>query len=120
MAKVFYLHWNEAELRERIAPLKKAGYEITLHWSTEEHAKFGEALPEAVVISLDRLPSHGRAVAEWFWEAKKRQHIPLIFAGGQPDKVKMTKAKFPKATFCATEEVSAVVERVLRAKAMKK
>jgi hypothetical protein len=120
MAKVFYLHWNEAEVKERIAPLAKAGYEVTYHWSTAEHAKFGETQPEAVVISLDRLPSHGRAVAEWFWEAKKRQHIPLIFAGGQPDKVKATKTKFPKATFCATEEVAAVLEHVLQAKATKK
>ena len=36
------------------------------------------------MISLDRLPSHGRAVAEWLWEAKKRQHIPIVFLGGQP------------------------------------
>jgi hypothetical protein len=120
MAKVFYLHWDKAELKARIAPLIKAGYEVTYLWSTETHVKFGEALPEAVVISLDRLPSHGRAVAEWLWEAKKRQHIPLIFAGGQPAKVKATKAKFPKAIFCTTEQVFAVVERVLRATAMKK
>jgi hypothetical protein len=55
-------------------------------------------------------------VAEWFWEAKKRQHIPIIFAGGQSDKVKATKAKFPKAIFCASEEVPAILERTLRAK----
>ncbi|MGH7595278.1 MAG: hypothetical protein ACREOI_02955 [bacterium] len=114
MAKIFYLHWNEAEAKARIAPLVAAGYEATCHWSTEEHAKFGDALPDAVVISLDRLPSHGRAVAEWFCEAKKRQHIPILFAGGQPNKVKATKAKFPQAIFCATEDVWAVLERALR------
>jgi hypothetical protein len=116
MAKVFYLHWNEAELKERIAPLIKTGYEVAPHWSTEMRANFGETLPDAVVISLDRLPSHGRAVAEWFWEAKKRQHIPIIFAGGQPDKAKATKAKFPKAVFCAAAEVCDVLERVLAVK----
>ncbi len=115
MAKIFYLHWNEAELKERIAPLVKAGYEVAYHWSTAEHAKFGEALPEAVVISLDRLPSHGRAVAEWLWEAKKRQHIPIVFAGGQPDKVKATKAKFPKAIFCATEKVPEILKDIFSA-----
>jgi len=119
MAKVFYLHWNEAELKERIALLKKSGYEITSHWSTETHAQFGETLPDAVVISLDRLPSHGRATAEWFVEAKKRQHIPIIFAGGQPDKVKATKIKFPKVLFCSAEEAPAVLNRVLRARAAK-
>ena len=116
MAKIFYLHWNEAELKERLAPLQKACYEVTSHWSTETHAQFGETLPEAVVISLDRLPSHGRAVAEWFWEAKKRQHIPIIFAGGQPDKVKATKAKFPKAIFCAADGVLTVLKQTLKSK----
>lgn len=119
MARIFYLHWNEAELKELIAPLHKAGFEVHSHWSTETHAKIGEPLPEAVVISLARLPSHGRAVAEWFWEAKKRQHIPLIFAGGQPDKVKATKAKFPKAIYCGAEEVSAVLARLLTVRAKK-
>jgi hypothetical protein len=116
MAKIFYLHWHETEVKERLTPLIKAGYEVTYHWSTQEHAKFGEALPDAVVISLDRLPSHGRAVAEWFGEAKKRQHIPLVFAGGETDKVKATKAKFPKAIFCATEEVPAILTRLLSTK----
>jgi hypothetical protein len=116
MAKIFYLHWNEVEAKARVAPLAAAGYEVAYHWSTEEHAKFGEALPEAVVISLDRLPSHGRAVAEWFWEAKKRQHIPLLFAGGQPEKVKATKAKFPKAIFCTAEEVPEILANLFRGK----
>jgi hypothetical protein len=119
MAKIFYLHWNEAEVKARIAALITAGYDVACHWSTEEHAKFGETLPDAVVISLDRLPSHGRAVAEWFWEAKKRQHIPILFAGGQSDKVQATKKKFPKAIFCATEEVPAVLKRILKTKAAK-
>jgi len=112
MKKIFYLHWNETEAKARIAPLVAAGYEATYHWRTEERAKFGDALPDAVVISLDRLPSHGRAVAEWFWEAKKRQHIPIIFAGGQPDKVKATKAKFPQAVFCATEKVPEILRNL--------
>lgn len=119
MAKVFYVHWNEAELKERLAPLQKAGYDVASHWRTETHARFGETLPEAVVISLDRLPSHGRAIAEWFGEAKKRQHIPIIFAGGQPDKVKATKAKFPQATFCTTEETPAVLALALKGRALK-
>lgn len=105
MPSIAYLHWHEAELQERIALLRKSGYEVIGHANADTHAKFVEPLPEALIISLDRLPSHGRAVAEWFWEAKKRQHIPIIFAGGQADKVKSTKEKFPTAIFCATAEV---------------
>jgi hypothetical protein len=113
MANIFYIHWNEAELEARVAPLKAAGHKILGHWSQEENAKLGKNLPDAVVISLDRLPSHGRAVAEWFHETKKRQHIPLLFAGGKPEKVLETKAKFPKALYCGTDEVVEVLAEVV-------
>lgn len=116
MAKLSYLHWHEAELQERIAPLRKAGYDVTGLANIESLAQIGEPLPDAVIISLDRLPSHGRAVAEWFWEAKKRQHVPIIFAGGKPDKIKTTKEKFPRAIFCATAELPERIARLVKEK----
>lgn len=103
MARVFLLHWNEAECKARASVLRRAGHDVVLHWSTETSAPLKDDLPEVAVISLDRLPSHGRAVAEWLWEAKKRQHIPIIFAGGEPAKVQATRDKFPKARFCSTD-----------------
>jgi hypothetical protein len=112
MARLFYLHWNRDEVEARVAALKKAGHDVRCHWSTEEHVKLGDFDPEAVIISLDRLPSHGCAVAEWFWEAK-RQSIPIVFAGGTPDKVEATWARFPGAIFCASDEVSRVLSKVL-------
>jgi hypothetical protein len=112
VAKVFLLHWNEAECKERAAALRHAGHEVTLHWSTERTAPLKDALPDVALISLDRLPAHGRAVAEWLWEAKKRQHIPIVFAGGEASKVEATKAKFPRAVFCSTDSVLETLARV--------
>ncbi len=113
MARIFYVHWNQEELEPRVAALRAAGHDVIAHASTETVAKIAEPYPDAVVISLDRLPSHGRAVAEWFWEAKKRQGIPILFAGGQPHKVAATRHKFPHAFFCATEELPAILDQVL-------
>ena len=62
-------------------------------------------MPDAVVISLDRLPSHGRAVAEWLWQAKKRQSIPLVFVGGTAEKVETMRERFPAAVYCARERL---------------
>jgi len=106
VAAVFLVHWNEAEAKERAAALRKAGHRVDVHWSAEVTARIAEPYPDAVVISLDRLPSHGRAVAEWVWEAKKRQTIPILFSGGKPEKVADTRAKFPKAIFCSSDEVA--------------
>ena len=105
MKKIFLIHFNEAESKEKIAPLKKAGYEVAFHFSTEKVADFKNNLPEVLVVSLDRLPSHGMAYAEWMWEAKKRQHIPIVFCGGKPDKVEAMKLNFPKAIFCRNENL---------------
>jgi hypothetical protein len=103
--KIFFIHWNENELKEKINPLIKAGFKVEYHYSTESTADIKNNLPEALVICLDRLPSHGKAYAEWLWEAKKRQNIPIVFCGGKPEKTEPIKTKFPKAVFCSNEKL---------------
>src|SRR5262249_31659140 len=120
MARVFYLHWNREEVEARVAPLRAAGHDVTPHWSTEEPPKFGDVLPDVFVISLDRLPSHRRHVAAWVWEAKKRQALPIVFAGGKPVKVAAAKEQFPRARFCAAAEVPDFLARILPAGASDK
>lgn len=116
MKKIFYVHWHEAEAAERIKPLLAAGYPVHTHWQTESGTNLKEPFPEVFVVSLDRLPSHGRAIADWVVGAKKRQHLPLIFEGGQPDKVAATQAKFPQALYCATGKVLDVLQKLERGK----
>jgi hypothetical protein len=112
MKNIFFIHFNEAELKEKIQPLKKAGYKVDYHFSTETTANLKDPLPETLVICLDRLPSHGKAYAEWMWEAKKRQHIPIVFCGGKPEKVEPMKTKFPNAVFCSNENLVATLEKI--------
>ena len=106
--KLFYLHWNEAEVVARVVPLRKAGFRVTTHSSTDIPPTLKDTPPDVAVISLDRLPSHGRAVAEWLWDSGRR-HIPIIFEGGDPDKVELTRAKFPDATYAPTGTVPDVL-----------
>jgi tRNA A37 threonylcarbamoyladenosine dehydratase len=105
MKKIFFIHFNEEELKEKIKPLKKAGYKVDSHFSDETTANLKNNLPYALVICLDRLPSHGRTYAEWMLEAKKRQQIPIVFCGGKPEKTEPVKINFPKAIFCSNENL---------------
>jgi hypothetical protein len=114
VAKIFLLHWNETEAKERGSELRSAGHDVVLHWSTEGGPPLKDALPDIAVISLDRLPSHGHAVAEWLWEAKERQYIPIVFAGGEPSKIDATRKKFPRARYCSTAAVVGEVARLAR------
>jgi len=112
MKTIFFIHWNEEELKEKVLPLKKAGYKVNVHFSTQTTANFKDTLPEILIICLDRVPSHGKAYAEWLWEAKKRQHIPIIFCGGATEKAEPIKIKFPKAIFCSNEKLLETVKKL--------
>ena len=112
MKKIFFIHFNEVELKEKIQPLKQAGYKVDYHFSTETTANFKDNLPDVLVICLDRLPSHGSRYAEWLWEAKKRQQIPIIFCGGKPEKVFAVKEKLPNAFFCSNERLLTTLEKI--------
>lgn len=48
MARIFYVHWNESEAFERIAPMTEAGHEVRVHWSTERSPSLKGELPDAV------------------------------------------------------------------------
>ena len=47
--------------------------------------------PDALVIDLSRIPSHGREVAHSIRSAKASRHLPIVFVDGEPEKVKKTK-----------------------------
>ena len=112
MPEVVYIHWNEEEAAARADSLRGAGFPVR-HHSARGGLPLGDALPVALVISLDRLPSHGREIARWFWQAKKRQSIPLIFENGDADKLAPLQKQFPRATFCSASDLPAVLARAL-------
>lgn len=94
----------------------KLPLEISSHWNKDDVVKFTELLPDIFVVSLERLPSHGRQYVQWLWEAKKRQHIPVIFVDGKPDKIEDTKAKFPTARYCISNQLVTIVRDLMKAK----
>jgi len=102
---VFVVHWHEGELLEILTRLQSPGLNLRGHWSQGVKANLNNPWPDALVVSLDRLPSHGWAIAEWMWSAKSRQHIPIYFVGGEPEKIQATKSKFPEGKYCTWEEL---------------
>ncbi len=80
------------------------------HWSAQGSPRLNGDISDAVVISLDRLPSHGRAFAEWFRETKSRRCTPIVFEGGKPDKVEVAREWFPEAYFSEAGQVVGMLE----------
>lgn len=111
--ELVYIHFNEAELADRVRQIESDRWTIRGHASTVDTANIKDPIPDVLVLSLDRLPSHCHAYADWLWQAKKRQTIPIVFVGGMPDKVAATKAKYPSAKFCNLDELSSALEELL-------
>lgn len=108
--------WNAADAERRAAALRRAGYRIIADPLANPGGAvryFRELNPDAVVIDLDRLPSHGRELGMSLRASKSTCHLPLIFAGGVAEKVHAIRAAIPGAIFAAWDEATAAIERAM-------
>lgn len=104
--RVRLIHWNPAEAAARVTGLQNAGFRI--EYVPEDRALRGvrEDPPDAVVIDLDRLPSHGREVALALRSHSATRRIPLVFAGGAAEKVERVKRALPDAAYATWEQAA--------------
>jgi hypothetical protein len=94
--------WNEADASARATSLERAGYRVIADPPENSGGMvryFRELAPDAVVIDLDRLPSHGRELGLSLRASKSTSHLRLIFAGGLPAKIELVRAAIPDAIF---------------------
>jgi len=115
-ARITLIHWNEDEGLRREAQLRDAGFEARLlpPASPPNVRTIRDDPPDAVVIDLTRLPSHGREVAVWLRQNKKTRHLPLVFAGGPPEKVALIRERLPDATYAEWTRIKPALQKALR------
>ncbi|MCW5977476.1 MAG: hypothetical protein KIT09_05335 [Bryobacteraceae bacterium] len=101
MKKVALIHWNQAEAEMRGALLRAAGFEVDVKVKIGpgELRAFRENPPDAFVIDLDRMPSHGKAVGVSLRQYKATRAVPLVFVGGEPDKAAAVRLLMPDAAY---------------------
>lgn len=110
---VVLVHWNADEATTLAAPLEADGWQVQLGDFQLKELKADP--PVAVLISLRRLPSHGREVADALWYTKWGRAIPIVFFDGTPDKVETTRKKFPTAQFATWEELPKLLPQLQHA-----
>lgn len=116
MSHIVLVHWKESEAEERAAGLRSAGHRVDLFCRQNDLVglrRLRDSPPDAVVVDLGRLPSHGREVGAWLRRGKTSRHVPLVFVGGKSDKVAETRKLLPDATFAAWDEAAAAVAGAL-------
>jgi hypothetical protein len=117
MPLVRLVSWKQDLGRERIHLLEESGFQVdTSPWDSPGGfiGQLRANLPAAVLIDLDRLPSHGREVAVTVRNSKVTRHIPIVFAGGLEEKVERIRKELPDAQFTGWNGVARALKKALR------
>jgi hypothetical protein len=115
MHSVKLIHWKSEEVAERENLLKVAGFAVdsNMEGGSKIFKDLAEDPPAAVVIDLSRLPSQGRDFALLIRKRKGSRHIPLVFVGGEHDKVERIKQLLPDACYTSWAEIGPTLERAI-------
>lgn len=105
------MSWKAEEAEQRARLLRALGHEVD---ASEVVSGTIRELPraqvDAFVVDLDRLPSQGRDVGVALRRAKTSRPVPLVFAGGSPEKVARVRELLPDAIFAAWDGIAAALD----------
>jgi len=105
--RIRLVHWKEDEAPERAARLEAAGYAVDgeVPGTSIGVAVLRKDPPDAFVVDLGRLPSHGREVAFSLRQSKALRGIPIVFVGGAEEKAKAIRRQLPDAVYTTWDEI---------------
>jgi DNA-binding NarL/FixJ family response regulator len=109
--RLFYIHWNPTEAEARAASFREDGWEVRLEAKDGDRASrriLGDP-PGVVVISLARLPSHGREIAAYLRSRKGGSEVPIVFVDGSEDAVGKATSKVPEAICTTSSELQVIL-----------
>ena len=114
MPRIRLIHWNAEEALERAQRLQAFGYEVEHKMMDASGLReIRENHPDAVVIDLRRLPSQGRDMGLTLRKYKTSRTVPLVFVGGDPEKVEGVKKILPDATFTHWRRIKKDLENAI-------
>lgn len=118
MANIRLIHWHAAEAAQQIELLRATGHEVAYEEKIN-HAigrRIRETRPDAVVIDLSRLPSHGREIAVYLRGQKSTRDLPLVFVGGVEEKVAAIRQLLPDATYTTVGKLKSAIRSAIKNK----
>jgi hypothetical protein len=100
MYRIRLIHWHAATAKERGDALRSSGFEVVVEPLTPVGLRaLREDPPDAIVIDLSRVPSQGRDMAVGLRRHGATRNVPLVFAGGDPNKVARVRDLLPDAIY---------------------
>jgi CheY-like chemotaxis protein len=108
--------WKPDQARERARELEEAGYRVDASPLNPSGliGHFRANPPSVVVIDLERLPSQGREVGVALRQSPSTRRIPIVFAGGLPEKVERIRQELPDAVYTAWPKAAGALKAALK------
>lgn len=114
MARLQLIHWKESEGRERADELRGLGHSVQYEADGSAALALLRAEPvDAIVIDCTRLPSHGRAAAHALRQRQGTRYTPLVFLGGEEEKLAQLRSELPDCVFAAWDGAKVALEHAL-------
>lgn len=114
MHDLFAIHWNAEELDRLVTPLREAGWQVRTE--SEDGGRASKAIlanpPDAVVIYLRRLPSHGRETAAYLRTKLAADQLPILFVDGEAEKVATVREQVPDARYLGQAKLLQTLEQL--------
>jgi hypothetical protein len=115
MSRISLVHWSLAEGKERASQLRRAGHRVKLV-SPRGGDSLQELLtrpPASFVIDLGRSPSQGRDLAIWLRGRKATRFVPIVFVGGDPERVAGVRKVLPDAVYSEWRRIRGAVRQAI-------
>ncbi len=116
MARIMLIHWNATEIGERVERIRRAGHQVTPFAKVDGAAalrKIRRNPPDAVVIDLARLPSHGSAVGVFLRQQKATRKVPLVYIEADPEKTAKVRRQIPDAVYTNWRRIRSALRSAL-------
>lgn len=108
------IHWKDDGAEARAERLRRLGHRVEAGPLDSPGLKaLRTRPPAAVVIDLSRLPSQGRDIGVALRQSPRTRGVPLLFVGGQAEKVARVQRLLPDAAFTTWDAIGEALQRAL-------
>jgi hypothetical protein len=113
--KIRLFHWRNSDAGPLVERLQRGGFHVLHHAGSQSPSvrELRDSGAAAVVIDLSRLPSHGKYVGAWVRGSKSTRGIPLVFVGGEAEKVARIRELIPDAVYATEKGIVAALKKAI-------
>jgi len=114
MLRIRLIHWKKSEAEEKVEYLKDAGYKVESSLlDPDSMRQMRRDPPAAFVIDLNRLPSQGRDFALGIRIHKATRNVPLVFVGGELEKIEGIQELLPDAVYTQWDQIDEPLRKAI-------